>query len=86
MIYLIWSHEHSAWWKAGGIGYTSRISQAGRFDRQEAIRICTRAIPGADALGALAELPVLLADVEEMIAIDHAEYPGADTPKTKAWK
>jgi len=31
-LYLIWSHEHGGWWRPGGWGYVSTISQAGRFE------------------------------------------------------
>jgi len=65
--YLIWSHEHGAWWGPGGFGYTSNMDEAGRYSREEAIRICRKAIPGTAAeLGALPELPVRLADLKEM--------------------
>lgn len=38
--YLIWSNEHGAWWRPGWIGYTRTESQAGRYDKKEAMRIC----------------------------------------------
>lgn len=61
--YLIWSHEHGAWWTAGH-GYARRLSEAGRYARTEAMRICANAIPGtANRIGALPELPVRLEDV-----------------------
>lgn len=42
-VYLIWSNEHRMWWAPGQCGYVSIISQAGRYTRQDAERICTRA-------------------------------------------
>lgn len=63
--YVIWSHEHRAWWRPGGIGYTPRLADAGRFTRLHAIDICIRAMPGAKE--ALNELPVRLADLTEML-------------------
>ena len=67
-IYLIWSHEHGRWWMPGGRGYTKSPALAGRYSREAALRICRNAIPGtAERLGALPELPVLLADVEAML-------------------
>lgn len=27
--YLVWSHEHGAWWRPGGHGYTTHLSDAG---------------------------------------------------------
>ena len=41
--YLIWSNEHSAWWRPNRCGYTCVIGQAGRYSKQEARQICTRA-------------------------------------------
>lgn len=34
--YLVWSHDRSSWWCAGGAGYTTHITSAGRFDLEEA--------------------------------------------------
>lgn len=67
--YLIWSHEHSAWWATGGHGYHRRLTLAARFSREQAMDICVKAMPGTAAhLGALPELPVREADVKEMLA------------------
>ena len=57
--YLIWSHEHGAWWGPGRCGYVASIGAAGRYTEAEAMDICTNAIPGTSRqLGALPELPV----------------------------
>jgi hypothetical protein len=80
--YLIWSHEHGAWWGPGGSGYVTRIGQAGRYSRTEAMRICTRAIPGN--LGALPELPVRLADLEQMVEAYVAKF--GDHPERDRWR
>lgn len=29
--YLIWSHQHNAWWRDGGHGYTTQLTDAGHF-------------------------------------------------------
>jgi hypothetical protein len=80
--YLIWSHEHSAWWGPGGRGYVRRISHAGRYSHSQALTICTAAIPGTSAkLGALPEVPVRLADLELMIA----GYKGRFGERAEAW-
>jgi hypothetical protein len=66
--YLIWSHEHGAWWRAGARGYTRRLSEAGRYSRDNALLICANAIPStADTNGWLPELPVRLADLHAML-------------------
>ena len=62
--YLIWSHEHGAWWGPDGCGYVRSLAGAGRYGYSEAMNICTRAMPGTSArLGALPELPVREGDV-----------------------
>jgi hypothetical protein len=74
-IYLIWSHEHGRWWMPGERGYTTSPALAGRYNRENAIRICIHAMPGtAERLGALPELPVLLADAEEIIVTFSNEH------------
>jgi hypothetical protein len=66
-VYLIWSHEHGGWWKAGGWGYAKGLSQAGHYTRQQAFRICRDATPMASRLGTISEIPVRLADVAAML-------------------
>ena len=39
-LWLIWSVEHSAWWKPAQIGYTIKLSEAGRYAFQTAVNIC----------------------------------------------
>jgi hypothetical protein len=34
--YLIRSHQHNAWWKPGGWGYTTSLFEAGRFSEDTA--------------------------------------------------
>lgn len=41
--WLIWSHEHQAWWKPGQHGYTKNRSDAGRYHIKTAIEICVAA-------------------------------------------
>lgn len=43
MEYLIWSIEHGAWWRPEHFGYTLRLYEAGRYSREEAERIVTKA-------------------------------------------
>lgn len=65
--YLVWSNEHGGWWKAGGWGYDAGLNEAGRFSRDEAIRICRQALPTAMHLGVISEIPVRLADLTEIL-------------------
>ena len=63
-LYLVWSHEHGAWWGPYGNGYMRSLAAAGRYSHAEALRICIREIPGTSQdLGALPELPVRETDV-----------------------
>jgi hypothetical protein len=66
-LYLVWSNEHRGWWKAGGWGYDAGLKMAGRFSRDEAIRICREALPTAARLRVISEIPVRVADVIEML-------------------
>jgi hypothetical protein len=45
-VYLIWSNEYGRWWHSGGLGYERSLSKAGRYTRQAALDICTKAMPG----------------------------------------
>ncbi len=63
--YLVWSHEHGAWW-AGVSGYTTHLNQAGRFTRREAIKICVTARGGWRPGEAPNEHPVRLEDAHEV--------------------
>lgn len=75
--YLIWSHEHGAWWGPGGRGYVRSMSKAGRYSQAEAISRCVKAMPGTSAwMGAMPELPVRLVDVEQMRDVFQTEHPG----------
>lgn len=65
--YLIWSNEHHAWWRPEKAGYTFFIEVAGRYSRTEAMSICADARIGWTR-GPLPEIPLLAADIEEMVA------------------
>lgn len=65
--YLVWSNEHDGWWKAGRWGYDPGLRSAGRFSRDEALRICRDALPTAMHLGRISEIPVRLSDMIEML-------------------
>lgn len=45
--WIIWSNEHSAFWKANRHGYTRLIADAGRYSKEEAEAICRDANPRA---------------------------------------
>ncbi len=43
--FLIWSHEHKQWWRPNHIGYTDKVSEAGRYTEAEAGRATVHVIP-----------------------------------------
>jgi hypothetical protein len=66
-LYLVWSNEHRGWWKPGGRGYSPGLQSAGRFSREQAIKICRQALPTSAHIKLIAEVPVRLCDVNEML-------------------
>lgn len=58
MPYLIWSEEHGAWWAKAKLGYTRSITDAGRYDQDEADRIVTDANRHVDHLRRFNELAI----------------------------
>lgn len=44
-LYLIWSHEHGAWWGPNGNGYVNDLRAAGRYTFAEAAEIVVPHIP-----------------------------------------
>lgn len=59
--YLIWSNEHSAWWRPNSRGYTLDVGKAGRYTRLDALKHC--AIRDQTPGEPLPELPVRLEDL-----------------------
>ena len=45
MSYVIWSHEHRAWWGPHHCGYTQELTKAGRYTHEEAADIVVDVIP-----------------------------------------
>ena len=41
--FVIWSIEHTAWWRPGEMGYTHALREAGRYTRKDAERIVRKA-------------------------------------------
>lgn len=62
--YLVWSNEHRAWWGPNNAGYYSALEAAGRYTRDEALKICVQARGGRRYNENPSEVPVLLADAE----------------------
>lgn len=58
--WLIWSVEHSAWWRPNDKGYTPSWDMAGRYTKERACEICMKA-----NWRALNEVPVPMAFFDE---------------------
>jgi len=41
--WLVWSIEHTAWWREDGRGYTPHRQEAGRYTYDQACKIVSRA-------------------------------------------
>lgn len=74
MTYLIWSNEHRAWWNPKSSGYTKNLDRAGRYNRAEALVICSGARDGWGASDIPSEIPVLEDDVLKCREIDVAKH------------
>ena len=64
-IWLIYSREHNAWWRATAAGYTTEIEQAGRYTRLEARGHCQARDPQRD--GSQSEVAVLAPEAADTI-------------------
>lgn len=72
--YVIWSNEHHAWWGPDERGYVSRIDRAGRYPRQQALKICSRARGGREFNDNPSEIPLLLGDAAAFWPDDKPEW------------
>jgi hypothetical protein len=55
--------------ETGGYGYATGLRGAGHFSREQAIRICKDALPTAHHVGLIAEIPVRLGDLHDIMRI-----------------
>ena len=72
--YLVWSNEHKCWWGPNHAGYVSRLADAGRYTREDAIKICVKARGGRQFNSNPSEVPLLLADAEVFWPDDKEEW------------
>lgn len=61
--YLIWSHEHGAWWRPKSRGYTRLATEAGIYGQGEALQICAMSRDGWGENSVPSEIPVRQVDV-----------------------
>lgn len=71
--YLVWSNQHKAWWRPDSRGYTMNVSLAGRYSREEAMKISAH---GRDGWTNPKELPEELAIAERDIPTFSQQTPG----------
>lgn len=72
--YLVWSNEHKCWWGPNRAGYVGRLADAGRYTREEAIKICVNARGGRQFNSNPSEVPLPLADAELFWPDDKEEW------------
>jgi len=72
--YVVWSNEHSAWWRPQECGYTTMLEAAGRYSRDDALGICIGARGGRRHNRNPSEVPVLYADAVLFWADDKPEW------------
>ncbi|WP_226893875.1 hypothetical protein [Nisaea sediminum] len=72
--YVIWSNEHRAWWGPNRSGYRAKLEDAGRYTRDEAVRICTHARGGRQFNHNPSEVPLLESDAAEFWSDDTEEW------------
>ena len=72
--YLVWSNEYKCWWGPNRAGYVGRLADAGRYTRQEAIKICVNARGGRRFNSNPSEVPLPLADAELFWPDDKEEW------------
>ena len=57
--FLIWSVEHRGWWMAPGLGFTSDITEAKRFTREDANGIYDAGVAAGHREFVLAEVTAM---------------------------
>lgn len=72
--YLIWSNEHKCWGAADSKGYRTKLEDAGRYSREDALGICTGARGGRQYNDNPSEVPILLSDARAFWADDKEEW------------
>lgn len=72
--YVIWSNEHKCWWAPNRCGYRSSLDDAGRYSRDEAIKICVHARGGRQFNANPSEVPILYADAVLFWTDDKPEW------------
>lgn len=77
--YVVWSHEHSCWWRANSQGYARRVEDAGVYTRDEALKISHRGRDGWRPGDVPDELPIRVADLPGFARDALAKTSGASS-------
>jgi hypothetical protein len=75
--YVVWSNEHKAWWGPDHCGYRAKLADAGRYTRDEALKICRNARGGREFRDNPSEVPLLLDDASWFWGDDRDEWRAA---------
>lgn len=75
--YVVWSNEHRCWWGADRCGYTTSLEHAGRYSRDDALKICRNARGGRQFNDNPSEVPLLLEDAADFWGEDREEWEAA---------
>lgn len=75
--YVVWSNEHRAWWGPDHRGYYTKLAAAGRYSREEALKICIGARGGRQFNHNPSEVPLALEDAQRFWPDDQPEWEKA---------
>lgn len=77
LVYVVWSNEHRCWWGPEHCGYRDKLADAGRYSRDEALKICRNARGGREFRDNPSEVPLLLDDASWFWGDDRDEWRSA---------
>jgi hypothetical protein len=79
-LYLVWSIEHTMWWRPHQCGYTPHVKAAGHYPKGAALTICEKANEFSDKLKE--EMIHISLHQDEMTdtLCDECYFSGADRP------
>ena len=66
--YVVWSHEHYAWWRPKSAGYVTDIRGAGVYSRKDALQISHKCRDRWQPGDVPTELPVRVSDLPDWAA------------------
>jgi hypothetical protein len=69
--YVVWSIEHKAWWGPNHAGYTTSLDKAGRYSREDAVKISNGRCWGWRVGEQPAEVPVLERDAIDLVQFNY---------------